>query len=160
ARPGRSHGDPPRGALCWPPCRRRARAARHGEGAVSIEDLISQMQHIEEELVAADDMRAAFHRTYLRTTQAVARALRDGAFADPGVLARREADHRQIDEVLAARVGAEDEELKHLETPRSLQDTLLQPLNRMSTRRLLRESRAKVWANAIILNQARRHGPG
>jgi Family of unknown function (DUF5995) len=205
---------------------------------VSIEDLIAAMQDIGDELAEAGDARAAFHDTYLRTTQAVAKALRDGAFidpewverwdvafaelyldalaasrrgervpdpwavafdtaaaqpglpplrhvllgmnahinydlpqallavisddefGDPAVRARREADHRQIDEVLAARVGAEDEELKHLERSRSVRDTLLQPLNRMATRRFLRESRAKVWANAIILSQARRRGPG
>src|SRR5438105_172914 len=92
--------------------------------------------------------------------QALLAVISDEEFGDPAVLARREADHRQIDEVLAARVGAEDEELKHLETSRSLQDRLLEPLNRISTRRLLRESRAKVWANAILLSQARRRGPG
>jgi Family of unknown function (DUF5995) len=208
-----------------------------GEGAVSIDELIAQMQQIGEELRRVGDARLAFHDTYLRTTQSVARALQEGAFTDPdwverwdvafaqlyldalaasrrgervpepwavafaaaeqqpglpplrhvllgmnahinydlpqallavisdgefgdpAVLARREADHRQIDEILSARVGAEDEELKHLETSRSWQDKLLQPLNRVGTRRFLRESRAKVWANAILLSEARKCGP-
>jgi hypothetical protein len=204
---------------------------------VSIDGLISQMQELGEDLRRAGDARLAFHATYLRTTQAVAQALRDGAFADagwverwdvafaelyldaltasrrgepvpgpwavafataadrpeypplrhvllgmnahinydlpqallavitdeefgdPGVLTRREDDHRRIDEVLSARVGAEDEELKRLEGARSLQDRLLQPANRLATRRILQESRAKVWANALLLSQARRRGP-
>jgi hypothetical protein len=36
---------------------------------------------------------------------------------------------------------------------------LLQPLNRLATKRFLRESRAKVWANARLLDNARRAGP-
>src|SRR5712672_100448 len=36
---------------------------------------------------------------------------------------------------------------------------LLKPFNRLGTQRFLREARAKVWANAIALNQARRQGP-
>src|SRR5262249_9761070 len=35
----------------------------------------------------------------------------------------------------------------------------LQPVNRMATRRFLRESRAKVWANALELSRARKAGP-
>lgn len=38
-------------------------------------------------------------------------------------------------------------------------DRLLEPLNRLATRRFLREAREKVWANAIILRQARVQGP-
>jgi hypothetical protein len=204
---------------------------------VSIDTLIDQMQALRKELDQAGDARLAFHATYLRTTQAVARALRDGAFADadwverwdvafarlyldalaasrrgepvpgpwqvafaaaaeqpgipplrhvllgmnahinydlpqallavisdeefgdPAVLARREADHRRIDEVLAARVRAEDEELKRLETVRAWRDRMLEPLNQAATRRFLREARAKVWANAVVLSQARQQGP-
>jgi hypothetical protein len=36
----------------------------------------------------------------------------------------------------------------------------LQPLNRMATRRFLREARAKVWANALALSRARQQGDG
>jgi hypothetical protein len=41
-----------------------------------------------------------------------------------------------------------------------LLDRLLKPFNRLGTQRFLREARAKVWANAIALNQARGQGPG
>jgi len=204
---------------------------------MDIDDVIDRMTALAEELHRDGDGRLAFHNAYLRTTQAVAAALRDGAFADPGwvdrwdvafarlyldalaadrrgdpvpapwavafaaaaaqpdlpavrhvllgmnahinydlpqallavisdaefgdpdVRARREADHRRIDEVLAVRVGAEDAELKQLEPARSWQDRVLEPVNRMATRRFLRESRAKVWANALELSKARAAGP-
>ena len=80
-------------------------------------------------------------------------------FDDPELLADRHADHERIDQVLVARVGAEDTELEALNGPRSRTDRLLQPLNRLATRRFLRESRAKVWANARLLDNARRAGP-
>jgi hypothetical protein len=38
-------------------------------------------------------------------------------------------------------------------------DRLLRPFNRLGTQRFLREAREKVWANAIALSRARRHGP-
>jgi Family of unknown function (DUF5995) len=202
---------------------------------VRIDAVIARMTAQLDELRQAGDGRAAFHATYLRTTRAVADALRAGAFLDadwverwdvafarlyldaldaarrgdpvprpwavafaaaagqrsmpalqhvllgmnahinydlpqallavisddefddPAVLARREADHRKIDEVLAARVRAEDAELREL-GERSLQDTVLQPLNRAATRRFLRESRTKVWLNAKTLSRSRRQG--
>jgi hypothetical protein len=80
-------------------------------------------------------------------------------FDDPGLLADRHADHEHIDQVLVARVGAEDTELEALSGPRTGIDRLLQPLNRLATKRFLRESRAKVWANARLLDAARRAGP-
>jgi len=80
-------------------------------------------------------------------------------FDDPELLADRRADHEHIDQVLVARVGAEDTELAALSGPRSRTDRLLEPLNRLATRRFLRESRAKVWANARLLDTARRAGP-
>jgi hypothetical protein len=43
--------------------------------------------------------------------------------------------------------------------PRSRTDRLLQPLNRLATKRFLRESRAKVWANTRLLDAARHTGP-
>jgi Family of unknown function (DUF5995) len=207
-------------------------------GAMSIDALITAMTAISEELSQAGDARLAFHATYLRTTRAVADALRAGVFddadwverwdvafadlyldaldaarnsrpvprpwavafsaaadrdrtlpalqhvllgmnahinfdlpqallavisddefGDPELLARRGADHRRIDDVLSARVSAEDDELRRLEPAPSWRDDLLQPLNRAATRQFLRESRAKVWANAMTLSQARRHGP-
>ena len=204
---------------------------------MGIDDVIERMTALAGELRRDGDGRLAFHATYLRTTQAVAQALRDGAFADPGwvdrwdvafarlyldaldaarrgepvpepwavafgvaaaqpdlpavrhvllgmnahinydlpqallavisdaefgdpqVRALREADHRRIDEVLAVRVGAEDAELQRLDPAATWQDRALQPLNRVATRRFLRESRAKVWANALELSKARAAGP-
>jgi hypothetical protein len=79
-------------------------------------------------------------------------------FDDPQVLAGRRADHEHIDQVLVSRVGAEDSELEALSGGRSLVDRLLQPLNRQGTKRFLKESRAKVWANARLLDAARRQG--
>jgi Family of unknown function (DUF5995) len=203
---------------------------------MGIDAVIAQMKAQAEELRRGDDARLAFHATYLRTTEAVAAALQDGAFADadwvdrwdvafaqlytsaldadrrgepvpapwavafgaaeeqpglppvrhvllgmnahinydlpqallavisdeefsdPAVRARREADHRAIDEVLAARVRAEDAELDRLGPDKTWRDVFMQPLNRMATRRFLREARAKVWANAMELSLARRAG--
>ena len=80
-------------------------------------------------------------------------------FGDAALLARREADHQAIDGVLASRVGAEDDELTRRSGPPPLLVRLLGPVNRLGTRRFLREARAKVWANAIALNRAREQGP-
>jgi hypothetical protein len=204
---------------------------------MGIDEVIERMTALAEELRRDGDGRLPFHNTYLRTTQAVAEALHDGAFADPewvdrwdvafaqlyldaldagrrgdavpepwavafraaaaqpdlppvrhvllgmnahinydlpqallavvtdaefadpGVRARREADHRVIDEVLALRVGAEDAELQQLEPAATWQDRVLQPANRVATRRFLREAREKVWANALELSKARAAGP-
>src|SRR5215472_11061944 len=204
---------------------------------MGIDDVIERMTVLADELRRDGDARLAFHATYLRTTQAVAAALRAGAFedtdwvdrwdvafarlyldaleagrrgdpvpepwavafgaaaaqpdlpavrhvllgmnahinydlpqallavisdaefGDPQVRARREADHRRIDEVLSIRVSAEDAELQQTEPAATLQDRVLQPLNRQATRRFLRESREKVWANAQELSKARAAGP-
>src|SRR6516165_12534054 len=91
--------------------------------------------------------------------QALLAVISDAEFEDPAVRAAREADHRRIDEVLSVRVGAEDAELQELEPAKTWRDSVMQPLNRMATRRFLRESRAKVWANAVELSRARRAGP-
>jgi hypothetical protein len=79
-------------------------------------------------------------------------------FDDAPLLAGRAADHRHVDEVLLARVGAEDAEIGAQSRRRPL-DRLLTPLNRASTRRLLVEARGKVWRNTIELDAARRQGP-
>jgi Family of unknown function (DUF5995) len=84
----------------------------------------------------------------------------DEEFDDPALLARRRSDHQAIDRVLASRVAAEDSELASVSGPGTLLDRLLQPLNRLATQRFLREAREKVWANAVILSQARRQGDG
>ena len=91
--------------------------------------------------------------------QAIVAVISDEQFDDPALIARREADHRAIDGVLAARVAAEDDELAALSGPAPLLDRVLAPLNRLGTQRFLREARQKVWANATALSQARRQGP-
>ena len=91
--------------------------------------------------------------------QSLLAVITEEEFDDPELLARRQADHAHIDSVLVARVGAEDTELEALSGGRSLVDRLLQPLNRLGTKRFLKESRAKVWANARLLDAARRRGP-
>jgi hypothetical protein len=90
--------------------------------------------------------------------QSLLAVISEAEFDDPQLLASRAADHEHIDSVLVARVGAEDSELEALSGGRSLLDRLLQPLNRLSTKRFLRESRAKVWANTRLLDAARRQG--
>jgi len=92
--------------------------------------------------------------------QALLAVISDEQFGDPALLARREADHRAIDDVLASRVAAEDAELTRLSGPAPLLDRLLRPANRLGTRRFLREAREKVWANAAVLSEARGQGPG
>ncbi|MGC4110764.1 MAG: DUF5995 family protein [Nocardioides sp.] len=89
--------------------------------------------------------------------QALLAVISDDDFADTGLMARRRRDHERIDGVLAGRVAAEDAELAvH---GRSLSDRLLQPLNRLSSKRFLRESRTKVWLNTTELQGARLAGP-
>jgi hypothetical protein len=91
--------------------------------------------------------------------QALVAVISDEQFDDAALLARREADHRMIDEVLATRVAAEDDELTRLSGPAPLLDRLLRPASRLGTQRFLREAREKVWANATVLNRARRQSP-
>jgi hypothetical protein len=78
--------------------------------------------------------------------QALVAVISDEQFDDPALLARRRADHQAIDEVLAARVAAEDDELTRLSGPGPLLDRLLRPASRLATKRFLREAREKVWA--------------
>jgi hypothetical protein len=78
-------------------------------------------------------------------------------FDSPDVLASRQADHRQIDTVLQARVGAEDDELTAVSRV-SLIDRALRPANRLASKRFLTEAREKVWRNATVLDGARRRG--
>jgi hypothetical protein len=90
--------------------------------------------------------------------QALVAVISDEQFGDAALLARREADHRAIDGVLAGRVAAEGDELTGPALPAPLLDRLLRPLNRLGTRRFLREARQKVWGNAVALSQARGQG--
>ena len=89
--------------------------------------------------------------------QALLAVISDEDFADPTLMASRRRDHERIDGVLAGRVAAEDAELgAH---GRSLTDRVLQPLNRLSSKRFLKEARVKVWHNTEELQIARLAGP-
>lgn len=76
-------------------------------------------------------------------------------FEDPVLMDRRRRDHERIDGVLAARVAAEDNQLEM----GSFVDRLLTPLNRLGTKRFLREARRKVWHNTYELHEARVASP-
>ena len=78
-------------------------------------------------------------------------------FAVAHVRERRVRDHDRIDEVLSARVAAEDGEIGG---PRRAWDRVLTPANRWASRRFLAESRAKVWQNVLALHQSRLEGEG
>jgi hypothetical protein len=90
--------------------------------------------------------------------QALVAVISPAEFDDPAIRRSRAADHEHVDDVLLARVGAEDVELSTV-SRRSLLDRLLGPVNRAATRRLLTEARSKVWRNAVALDRARRAGP-
>jgi hypothetical protein len=90
--------------------------------------------------------------------QALLAVISDDDFADPALMDRRRRDHERIDGVLAGRVAAEDDELA-ARSARSLLDRVLQPLNRVASKRFLRESRMKVWHNTTELQVARLAGP-
>ena len=89
--------------------------------------------------------------------QALLAVITDEEFADPFVVARRARDHERIDGVLSGRVAAEDDELGAVSTLTVL-DRFLQPLNRLSSKRFLREARQKVWHNTMELQRARLAG--
>jgi len=91
--------------------------------------------------------------------QALLAAITDEDFADPVILDRRRRDHERIDAVLSQRVAAEDDELAAT-AGKTWSDRLLGPLNRISSRRFLSESRRKVWHNTEQLQHARLSGPG
>jgi hypothetical protein len=86
--------------------------------------------------------------------QALLAVIPDHDFTDVRVLARRGRDHARIDAVLSGRVAAEDSELGAVSPP-TVVDRLLQPLNRLSSKRFLREARRKVWHNTLELQRAR-----
>jgi hypothetical protein len=89
--------------------------------------------------------------------QALLAVITDDEFTDPVALDRHARDHERIDAVLAGRVAAEDDELGTIST-RTVLDRLLKPLNRLSSKRFLREARQKVWHNALQLQRARLAG--
>lgn len=88
--------------------------------------------------------------------QALLAVISDADFSDSSLMASRRRDHERIDSVLAGRVAAEDAELAV--QGRSLTDRILQPLNRLSSKRFLREARTKVWHNTVELRAARLEG--
>lgn len=92
--------------------------------------------------------------------QALLAVISDEEFDVPALVARRQADHERIDEILASRVAAEDRELRKEEGPgdRRLLDRLLTPWQRRASRTFLKEGREKVWRNALVLSEARRRG--
>jgi hypothetical protein len=87
--------------------------------------------------------------------QALLAVISDDDFSDDRLMARRRRDHERIDGVLASRVAAEDDELLRAGGARSTLDRLLTPLNRLGSKRFLREARQKVWHNTVELQQAR-----
>ncbi|MEP7203772.1 MAG: DUF5995 family protein [Ilumatobacteraceae bacterium] len=93
--------------------------------------------------------------------QALLAVITDDEFVDSAVVARRNVDHERIDAILSSRVDAEDLELQRVETPgdRTRLDRMLKPFNQAATKRFMKESRRKVWRNAVALSIARRRGP-
>lgn len=87
--------------------------------------------------------------------QAILAVIDENDFDDPVLLDRRRRDHQRIDRIMASRVTAEDHAIGDA---RSVLDRILTPANRMSSRRMLREARGKVWLNAAQLHQARLSG--
>jgi uncharacterized membrane protein len=90
--------------------------------------------------------------------QALLAVITDDDFNDPVLIDRRRHDHERIDHVLSSRVAAEGDELAG-RGGRTLVDRLLTPLNRIASRRFLREARQKVWHNTRELQVARLAGP-
>jgi hypothetical protein len=89
--------------------------------------------------------------------QALLAVISVAEFGDAALLDRRRRDHERIDGVLAARVGAEDVAMST--SGKSLLDRVLTPLNRLGSKRFLREGRQKVWHNTAELHAARVAGP-
>jgi hypothetical protein len=90
--------------------------------------------------------------------QALLAVISNDDFTDPVLMQRRRRDHERIDHVLSSRVAAEDDELTAAGGVTIL-GRLLRPLNRLGSRRFLREARQKVWHNTLALEDARLAGP-
>jgi hypothetical protein len=87
--------------------------------------------------------------------QAMLAVISPDDFNDPILIGRRRRDHERIDTVLAGRVKAEDEGSRADQTRL---DRLLGPLNRISSKRFLKEARQKVWYNVGELHASRLKG--
>jgi Family of unknown function (DUF5995) len=81
-------------------------------------------------------------------------------FTDAELLSSRRRDHQRVDQILAARVSAEDAELQRQGGRRTPLDRLMSPANRWAGRTFLREARRTVWRNTAILHRARDDGAG
>ena len=92
--------------------------------------------------------------------QALLAVISDDEFQQEAVLERRHADHKHIDDVLIRRVAAENRARIASSQPGEMTvvDRLLIPLNRLGTKKFLKEARSKVWHNARQLSVARRRG--
>lgn len=91
--------------------------------------------------------------------QALLAVISVSEFDDAALMARRAADHRHIDQVLGTLVDRREGLPDAPGSRPTIADRLLAPANRLATKRFLTESRAKVWANARVLDGARRKGP-
>jgi Family of unknown function (DUF5995) len=93
--------------------------------------------------------------------QALLAVVTDEEFTDRALIGRRYRDFKHIDDIVVRRVKEEDLELQKVEEPgdRTFFDRLMTPLNRLASKRFLKEARYKVWRNAIELSKARRLGP-
>jgi Family of unknown function (DUF5995) len=91
--------------------------------------------------------------------QALLAVISDDDFSNPQLMDRRRRDHERIDGVLSSRVAAEDDEL-NVAGGQTLLDRLLTPLNRLGSKRFLREARQKVWHNTLELHKSRQAGEG
>ena len=91
--------------------------------------------------------------------QSLVRVIPPEEFDLPERMDLRRRDHERIDAVLAARVAEEDVALQLAGGRRTPLDRVLAPANRTASRLFLRESRRKVWANAVALHEARLRGP-
>lgn len=89
--------------------------------------------------------------------QALLAVISDEEFDDPRVMERRRADYERVDGILAGAVAGEDKMLKSAGV-QVLLDRVLTPLNRLASKRFLRESRHKVFYNAHQLHLARAEG--
>ncbi|MGX7681663.1 DUF5995 family protein [Jatrophihabitans sp. DSM 45814] len=87
--------------------------------------------------------------------QAMLQVISPNDFNDGRLIDSRRLDHGRIDDVLAMRVKDEDQLLGDA---RSVLDRVLSPLNRLASKRFLREARQKVWHNVGELNEARLMG--
>jgi Family of unknown function (DUF5995) len=93
--------------------------------------------------------------------QSLLAVMSDEEFADLALVHRRREDFERIDDTLLRRVKEEDLELRKVSDPAdyTFLDRFLTPLNRMASKRFLKEARKKVWRNALELARARSAGP-